>query len=95
MGKTGDVYKRQEDVRGFIPASKLSLEYVEDTEEYLNKPIQVQVIDVDKESLDAGINPLTSSTYAITPALVIPLTTTSRTAPVSYTHLDVYKRQPQ
>lgn len=39
-----------EDVRGFIPASKLSLEYVEDTEEYLNKPIQVQVIDVDKES---------------------------------------------
>ena len=37
-----------EDVRGFIPASKLSLEYVEDTEEYLNKPIQV--IDVDKES---------------------------------------------
>ena len=39
-----------EGVRGFIPASKLSLGYVEDTEEYLNKPIQVQVIDVDKES---------------------------------------------
>ena len=33
----------------FIPASKLALNYVEDTEEYLNKPIQVQVLDVDKE----------------------------------------------
>jgi small subunit ribosomal protein S1 len=39
-----------EDVRGFIPASKLSLNYVEDTESYLNKHIQVQVIDVDKNS---------------------------------------------
>ena len=39
-----------EGVRGFIPASKLALNYVEDTEEYLNKPIQVQVIDVDKDS---------------------------------------------
>ena len=38
-----------EGVRGFIPASKLSLNYVEDTEEYLNKPVQVQVFDVDKE----------------------------------------------
>ena len=38
-----------EGVRGFIPASKLALNYVEDTEEYLNKPLQVQVIDVDKE----------------------------------------------
>ena len=38
-----------EGVRGFIPASKLALSYVEDTEEYLNKPLQVQVIDVDKE----------------------------------------------
>ena len=36
-------------VRGFIPASKLALSYVEDTNEYLNKHIQVQVIDVDKE----------------------------------------------
>ena len=34
-----------EGVRGFIPASKLALNYVEDTEE----PLQVQVIDVDKE----------------------------------------------
>ena len=38
-----------EGVRGFIPASKLALSYVEDTNEYLNKHIQVQVIDVDKE----------------------------------------------
>lgn len=38
-----------EGVRGFIPASKLALNYVEDTEEYLNKPLQVRVIDVDKE----------------------------------------------
>ncbi|MDC7289213.1 S1 RNA-binding domain-containing protein [Blautia schinkii] len=46
----GGVIAYVEDVRGFIPASKLSLNYVEDTEEYLNKPIQVQVLDVDKES---------------------------------------------
>lgn len=38
-----------EDVRGFIPASKLALNYVEDTESYLNKHVQVQVIDLDKE----------------------------------------------
>ena len=38
-----------EGVRGFIPASKLALGYVEDTEEFLNKPLRVQVIDVDKE----------------------------------------------
>ncbi len=38
-----------EDIRGFIPASKLALNYVEDTESYLNKHVQVQVIDVDKE----------------------------------------------
>ena len=37
-----------EDVRGFIPASKLDVQYVENTEDYLNKNIQVQVIDVDK-----------------------------------------------
>lgn len=37
-----------EGVRGFIPASKLALSYVENTEEYLNKPLTVQVIDVDK-----------------------------------------------
>ena len=39
-----------EDVRGFIPASKLALNYVEDTNEYLNRQIQVQVFDVEKES---------------------------------------------
>lgn len=38
-----------EGVRGFIPASKLSLSYVEDTNEYLNKVLEVQVIDVNKE----------------------------------------------
>ena len=36
-------------IRGFIPASKLSLNYVEDLNEYLNKDIQVQVFDLDKE----------------------------------------------
>ena len=45
----GGVVAYVEGVRGFIPASKLALSYVEDTNEYLNKPIQVQVIDVNKE----------------------------------------------
>lgn len=45
----GGVVAYVEGVRGFIPASKLSLQYVEDTNEYLNRPIQVQVFDVDKE----------------------------------------------
>lgn len=45
----GGVVAYVEGVRGFIPASKLSLQYVEDTDEYLNRPIQVQVFDVDKE----------------------------------------------
>lgn len=44
----GGVIAYVEGVRGFIPASKLSLSYVENTEEYLNRPVQVQVIDVDK-----------------------------------------------
>ena len=38
-----------EGIRGFIPASKLSLSYVEDLNTYLNQPIQVQVFDIDKE----------------------------------------------
>lgn len=38
-----------EGIRGFIPASKLALKYVEDTGEYLNKRIEVIVADVDKE----------------------------------------------
>ena len=44
----GGVIAYVEDVRGFIPASKLDVQYVENTEDYLNKNIQVQVIDVDK-----------------------------------------------
>ena len=44
----GGVIAFVEGIRGFIPASKLALNYVEDTNEYLNKPIQVQVFDVDK-----------------------------------------------
>lgn len=39
-----------EDIRGFIPASKLALGYVEDTEAYLNQHVQVQVIDFEKDS---------------------------------------------
>ena len=42
-----------EGVRGFIPASKLALGYVEDTEEYLNKPIQVHDKDSKKLILSA------------------------------------------
>ena len=38
-----------EDVRGFIPASKLDLNYVDDTTPWLNRQIQVQVIDVQKD----------------------------------------------
>lgn len=45
----GGVVAYVEGVRGFIPASKLSFQYVEDTNEYLNRPIQVQVFDVEKE----------------------------------------------
>ena len=45
----GGVIAYVEGVRGFIPASKLALNYVEDTNEYLNKPVQVQVFDIDKE----------------------------------------------
>lgn len=38
-----------EGVRGFIPASKLSLSYVENLEDWLGKEIQVRVITVDAE----------------------------------------------
>lgn len=37
-----------EGTRGFVPASKLSLSYVEDLNEYLNRQIQVQIIDLDR-----------------------------------------------
>lgn len=38
-----------EGIRGFIPASKLSLNYVEDTNEWLGREIEVRVINVDEE----------------------------------------------
>ncbi len=38
-----------EGVRGFIPVSRLSLSYVEELEDYLNKNIRVQVLEVDKD----------------------------------------------
>ena len=37
-----------EGIRGFIPASRLSLSYIEDLETYLLKEIEVQVIDADQ-----------------------------------------------
>ncbi|MBQ8184780.1 MAG: S1 RNA-binding domain-containing protein [Lachnospiraceae bacterium] len=39
-----------EGVRGFIPASQLSLSYVENLEDFLDKKIKVQVITVDPEN---------------------------------------------
>lgn len=39
-----------EGLRGFIPASKLSLSYIENLETYLLKDIEVQVIDVDQSN---------------------------------------------
>lgn len=44
----GGVIAMVEDLRGFIPASKLSLSYIENLEDYLLKDIEVQVIDVDQ-----------------------------------------------
>ena len=38
-----------EDIRGFIPASQLSLEYVEDVNPWLHKTVNVKVITVDEE----------------------------------------------
>lgn len=46
----GGVIAMVEGLRGFIPASKLSLSYVDDLETYLLKEIEVQVIDVDQAS---------------------------------------------
>lgn len=37
-----------EGIRGFIPASRLSLSYIEDLESYLLKEVDVKVIDVDQ-----------------------------------------------
>lgn len=39
-----------EGLRGFIPASRLSLSYIEDLETYLLKDIEVKVIEVDQAS---------------------------------------------
>ncbi len=39
-----------EGIRGFIPISKLSLDYIEDTSPYLNQHLQVQVFEVDEKA---------------------------------------------
>ncbi|EOS41059.1 hypothetical protein C808_00225 [Lachnospiraceae bacterium M18-1] len=44
----GGVIAMVEGLRGFIPASKLSLSYVENLEDYLLKEIEVHVIDADQ-----------------------------------------------
>lgn len=44
----GGVIAMVEGLRGFIPASKLSLSYVEDLETFLLQDIEVQVIDADQ-----------------------------------------------
>lgn len=46
----GGVIAMVEGIRGFIPASRLSLSYIEDLESYLSKEIDVKVIDVDQEN---------------------------------------------
>ncbi len=60
MQKAGEIYTTKvsevvnggvvvyiEGTRGFVPASKLSLQYVEDLSEYMGKEIKVQIITVD------------------------------------------------
>ena len=47
---TGGVIAMVEGLRGFIPASKVSLSYVEDLETLLNQEIDVQVIDCDPDN---------------------------------------------
>ena len=54
-GKISEVNKggavmEVEGVKAFIPASKLSIAYVEDTEPYLNKTVDAVIIDVDEEA---------------------------------------------
>ena len=44
----GGVIVMIEGLRGFVPASRLSLSYIEDLETFLLKEIDVQVIDVDQ-----------------------------------------------
>lgn len=45
----GGVIAYLEGIRGFIPASQLSLSYVENLDEWVNKDLTVRVITVDKE----------------------------------------------
>ncbi len=45
----GGVVANVEDIRAFIPASQLSLHYVENLEDYLLQDIEVQVIEADEE----------------------------------------------
>lgn len=45
----GGVTASVEGHRGFIPASQLALKHVDDLDEYLNKELQVKVIEVDEE----------------------------------------------
>lgn len=45
----GGVIVMVEGMRGFVPASKLSLTYVENLEEYLGKELELQVITADKD----------------------------------------------
>lgn len=56
----GGVIAMVEGIRGFIPASKLSLSYVEDLETYLLKELDVKVIDVDQAN-----NKLVLSAYDV------------------------------
>lgn len=44
----GGVVTTVEGIRGFIPASRLDLSYVENTEEYLLKDIEVRVLEADQ-----------------------------------------------
>lgn len=44
----GGVIVMVEGIRGFVPASQLSLSYVENLEDYLLQEIELQVIDVDQ-----------------------------------------------
>ena len=52
----GGVIVMVEGLRGFVPASKLSLTYIEDLETYLLKDIEVQVIDVDQSKNRLGLS---------------------------------------
>jgi len=39
-----------EGIRGFIPASKLDIKYVEDTSKYLGKKLSVQIFEIDRDN---------------------------------------------